>query len=119
MQTGAAQFTIFSLLLVIRPWQAPAVPNEAAMMPHVGVLVRNLSEVPADTVQKAEAACEQMFRAASIRVAWINAVDDVSWQGPDIVLRGAIVPRAPVSRGMDVFDRSPTQERWNPVVHLL
>jgi len=75
----------------------PAVP------PRVGVLVRNLSDVSEETLLKGEAGCGEVFRAAGIEIAWMNAAGNVNWNGPDVVIRAAIVPRAPKSRGSDVF----------------
>ena len=73
-------------------------------MPNVGVVVRNLSTAPPDMVQKAEAACQQIYSAAGIRVTWINSVEpDVNWEGPDIVLRAVILPQAPPSRALGAF----------------
>jgi hypothetical protein len=103
VQAGEAHLTIIFFLWVVPLWPVSATPDDRAAMPHVGVLVRNLCQAPAETVQRAEAACDKMFQAAGIRVTWINRVDDISWQGPDVVLRGAIVPRAPASRGIEVF----------------
>jgi len=72
-------------------------------MPNVGVVVRNLSTAPPDMVQKAEAASQQIYGVAGIRITWINTVNDVSWEGPDIVLRAVILPQAPPSRALAAF----------------
>ena len=72
-------------------------------MPNVGVVVRNLSTEPPELVQKAEAACQQIYGAAGIRVTWINTVNDVNWEGPDLVLRAVILPQAPTSRALSAF----------------
>jgi hypothetical protein len=72
-------------------------------MPNVGVVVRNLSTAPPDLVQKAEAACQQIYGAAGIRITWINTVNDVNWEGPDLVLRAVILPQAPPSRALAAF----------------
>jgi len=72
-------------------------------MPNVGVVVQNLSTAPLDIVQQAEVACQQIYRAAGIRVTWINSVEDVTWIGPDVVLRAVILPQAPPSRALAAF----------------
>jgi hypothetical protein len=69
----------------------------------VGVLVLNLSAVPAGVLTEAESACREIFSRAGIDIQWMNGVGDVTWEGPDVVLRAAILPRAPVRRRMDVF----------------
>src|SRR5262245_32894945 len=79
---------------------AEAYPDE---MPNVGVLVRNLSPAPLNMVQEAEAACQQIYRAAGIRLTWINSVEDVTWEGPDVVFRAVILPQAPPSRALAAF----------------
>lgn len=103
IQRAAAQLTVLSLLIIVRPGQAQSVPGDPTTIPHIGVLVHNLSEAPAATVEKAEADCREVFLGAGIRTTWINSAQDVSWKGPDIVLRAVILPKAPASRGMDVF----------------
>jgi len=85
------------------PSALPAAQAYAAKMPNVGVVVRNLGAAPKDVVQKAEAACQQVYRAAGIRVTWINSVEDVTWEGPDIVVRAVILPKAPPSRAPGAF----------------
>jgi hypothetical protein len=79
--------------------------NEAhsAEMPNVGMVVRNLSTAPLDMVQEAEAACQQIYRAAGILVTWLNGAEDVTWIGPDVVLRAVILPQAPPSRALAAF----------------
>jgi len=72
-------------------------------MPNVGVVVRNLSAAAPDIVDRAESACQEVYRAAGIRVTWHNSVDPVTWQGPDIVLRAVILPQAPLSRSTAAF----------------
>jgi hypothetical protein len=85
------------------PAQAANGSDDPGPVAQVGVLVRNLSGAPGTIIQKAEADCQQAFLPAGIKVSWINAAADATWEGPDIVLRAAILPRAPRSRGMDVF----------------
>jgi hypothetical protein len=86
-------------------WQATAAhrPNGQSTVKHAGVVVRNMSDASAITVQRAEEDCQQICRLAGIQITWVNAVEDVTWQGPDIVLRAAILPQAPVSRRLEVF----------------
>jgi len=72
-------------------------------MPNVGVVVRNFSAAPLGLVQKAEASCQQIYRAAGIRLTWINSVEDVTWEGPDVVFRAVILPQAPPSRALAAF----------------
>jgi hypothetical protein len=86
-----------SVLFLALPCHVPAA------LPHVGVLVRNESEAPAAVIEKAQANCQQIFRAAGIRISWMNVVEDVNWSGPDLVVRAAILARPPVLRGIDVF----------------
>jgi hypothetical protein len=71
--------------------------------PRVGVIVRNLTDLSEKTLVKSEADSRGVFLAAGIQVAWINATGNVTWNGPDIVIRAAIVPHAPKSRGGDVL----------------
>jgi hypothetical protein len=44
-----------------------------------------------------------LFQLAGIRIRWINASADIDWQGPEIVLRAAILNQAPPSRSIDSF----------------
>src|SRR5689334_14502136 len=81
----------------------PSAGSHPVKMPNVGVVVRNLSTAPPELVQKAEAACQQIYGAAGIRLTWINTVKDVNWEGPDLVLRAVILPQAPPSRALAAF----------------
>src|SRR5690348_10740126 len=81
----------------------PGAGGYPVKMPNVGVVVRNLSTAPPELVQKAEAACQQIFGTAGIRVTWINTVDDINWEGPDLVVRAVILPQAPPSRAIAAF----------------
>jgi hypothetical protein len=72
-------------------------------MPYVGILVRNLGATSEEFVQKAEFECAQIYRLAGIRIAWMNSVSNVTWEGPDVVLRVVILPQAPLSRAMGAF----------------
>jgi hypothetical protein len=74
-----------------------------ARMPKVGVVVRNMRAAPTDVVEMAEAACERFYEAAGIRISWVNSVEDVSWEGPDTVIRALVLPHAPPSRVMGAF----------------
>jgi hypothetical protein len=91
-----------SLVLLCAAWHAGAANNDDAIA-KVGVLVRTLGDAPGTIVEKAEDECQRAFLRAGIKITWINAAADVAWEGPDIVLRAAILPRAPRSRGLDVF----------------
>ena len=81
----------------------PSAGGHPVKMPNVGVVVRNLSTAPPELVQKAEAACQQIYGAAGIRLTWINTVKDVNWEGPDLILRAVILPQAPPSRALAAF----------------
>jgi hypothetical protein len=103
MRTLRLTSRIGAALVLLLPSALPAAQADAAKMPNVGVVVRNLGAAPKDVVQKAEAACQQVYRAAGIRVTWINSVEDVTWEGPDIVVRAVILPKAPPSRAPGAF----------------
>jgi len=90
-------------LALLLPSALLSAGGDPVKMPNVGVVVRNLSTAPPDLVQKAEAACQQIYGAADIRITWINTVNDVSWEGPDIILRAVILPKAPPSRALTAF----------------
>lgn len=87
--------------------------NEATAEPppHVGVLIIGQSAAPDEDLRKAVHFCLDIFRAAKIRVTWMNALEDLSWEGPDIVIRGAILPRAPVPKPADVFGTALPEKR--------
>lgn len=69
----------------------------------VGVVLRNLSDVSAAVIQRAEADCARIFSAHGVEIAWMNTADPVDWRGPAIVLQVAIVPGSSDFRLMDVF----------------
>ena len=95
--------SIGAVLALLSPSALPRSGRCPVKMPNVGVVVRNLSTAPPDLVQTAEAACQQIYSAACIRITWINSVNDVNWEGPDIVLRAVILPQAPHSRAPAAF----------------
>ena len=103
MRTLRLTSRIGAALVLLLPSALPAAQADPTKVPNVGVVVRNLSAAPWDVVQKAEAACQQVYRAAGIRVTWINSVEDVTWEGPDIVVRAVILPKAPPSRAPGAF----------------
>jgi len=72
-------------------------------MPNVGVVVQNLSSATPELVQEVEGVCQQIYRANGILVTWVNGGENVTWIGPDIVLRAVILPEAPPSRAPAVF----------------
>jgi len=86
-------------------------------MPNVGVVVRNFSAAPLDLVQKAEGNCQQIYRAAGIRLTWINSVEDVTWEGPDVVFRAVILPQAPPSRALAAFGTALRERRELVLYH--
>jgi hypothetical protein len=59
----------------------------------VGVIVRNLCRADGAAVREAEDRCAAPLRAAGIEISWINSVEDVTWYGPDVILRAAILPK--------------------------
>ena len=72
---------------------------------NAGVVVRNFSAAPLYLVQKAEANCQRIYRAAGIRLIWINSVEDVTWEGPDVVFRAVILPEAGIEQAQQLFGR--------------
>jgi hypothetical protein len=74
-----------------------------ASMSHVGVLVRNFSGAPVETIQSAEAACRKIFDHAGIPIMWLNTIDQVTWAGPVLVLDAAILSQAPPSVAKGTF----------------
>jgi hypothetical protein len=106
----SARATIASLVLAVTTFPAEAA-NSEDITAKVGVHVRNFSEASGTIVQKAEAECQPAFLRAGIRITWNNASADIAWEGPDIVFRAAILPRAPRSRDIDVFGSARLKER--------
>src|SRR5215831_10138497 len=103
MRTFRLTLRIGAALVLLLPSPLPGTEADPVEMPDVGVVVRNFSPAPLEMVQKAEAACQQIYRAAGIRVIWINSVEDVTWEGPDVVFRAVILPQAPPSRALAAF----------------
>src|SRR5690242_7514343 len=94
---------IGAALVLLLPSALPGTGAYPVEMPNVGVVVRNFSAAPPDLVQKAEVNCQQIYRGAGIRLTWINSVEDVRWEGPDLVFRAVILPQAPPSRSLAAF----------------
>jgi hypothetical protein len=77
---------------------------------HLGVLVRNVSDVSAADLVDAERECANLFAHAGVRILWINASQDLVWEGPALVVRAAILPRPPVPRRLNVLGSSVLRE---------
>lgn len=102
MQRSLARITGLSLALAFPAWPAQPINPDQPLV-NVGVLVLTWQDAPNTILEKAEAECQRAFLPLGIKVMWINASADVTWGGPDIVFRAAILPRAPRSRDIDVF----------------
>ncbi len=103
MRTLSSARRIGAAVTLLSASALPSAESHSAKMPNVGVVVRNLSTAPPELVQKGEAVCQEIYAAAGIRITWINTMNDVNWEGPDIVLRVVILPQAPPSRALAAF----------------
>jgi len=103
MRTLRLSLGIGAALVLTLPSALPGTEADPVEMPNVGVVVRNFSAAPLELVQKAEANCQQIYRAAAIRLTWINSLEDVTWEGPDVVFRAVILPQAPPARALAAF----------------
>jgi hypothetical protein len=68
----------------------------------VGVIVHNQSHASDAVVQEAELECAQLFKRAGIELGWMNSAEDIEWHGPPLVLRAAILRKAP-KRTVDIL----------------
>jgi hypothetical protein len=109
MQASSARAAV-SLVLAATTFDAQAADSED-ITAKIGVHVRNFSEATGTIVQKAEAECQPAFLRAGITITWNNSSADITWEGPDIVFRAAILPQAPRSRDIDVFGSARPKER--------
>ena len=73
MRTLRLSLGIGAALVLTLPSALPGTEADPVEMPNVGVVVRNFSAAPLDLVQKAEANCEQIYRAAGIRLTGSTA----------------------------------------------
>ena len=68
---------------------------------NVGVIVLNQSAAPVSVIENAEDRSREYFLPAGIRLTWINAVADIDWEGPEVILRAAILSHAPRTRRIE------------------